>query len=75
MRAVRNGKLTKKALAEAVASVECSCMANSFGDETLNGYRATAEMAAVDWLNERKLGDDGKAAQIVAAVLGQAGIS
>ena len=64
----------KKALfEEAVASVECSAMANNFGESTIESYRSTAEFAAVDWLNERKI-DNFYASKIVAEVMKRAGL-
>lgn len=65
---------TRKQLAEAIDSVECSAMANNFGEATLELYKTTAQFAAVDWLNEHKL-DNGYADRIVAAVLKRAGFS
>lgn len=65
---------TRSQLAEAIESVECSAMANNFGECSIESYQSTAEFAAVDWLNERNL-DNAYASKIVAQVMKRAGFS
>lgn len=71
-------RLSKTTLAEAVSDVQCSVHGNMTGDPAFwnpDEYLNNARISATDWLNERKLGDDGKVDQIVAGMMKAGGYS